>query len=84
VNSAARTAYLAAEGFAAELAQEIGPVDFAHDRLLVAAGAAKPAAWAQNVWLDPIELSIESIGDAARRSSAIGRSTLHASIAARR
>ena len=48
MNSPARTAYLAPEGFAAELAQEIGPVDFAHDRLLIASGPLTPAAWAQN------------------------------------
>jgi 23S rRNA (cytidine2498-2'-O)-methyltransferase len=73
VNSAARTAYLAPEGFAAELAREIGPIDFAHDRLLIAPGPAKPAPWAQNIWLDPIEISIESIGDAARKLRAIQR-----------
>ena len=69
----ARTAYLAAEGFAAELAREIGPIEFAHDRLLVAAGPAKPAAWAQNIWLAPIEIGIDSIGDAARKLRAIQR-----------
>ncbi len=73
VNSAARTAYLAPEGFAAELAREIGPIDFAHDRLLIAPGAAKPAAWAQNIWLDPIEIGIDSVGDAARKLRAIQR-----------
>jgi 23S rRNA (cytidine2498-2'-O)-methyltransferase len=73
VNSAARTAYLAPEGFAAELAQEIRPIDFAHDRLLVAAGPPRPAAWAQNIWLDPVEIGIESIGDAASKLRAIQR-----------
>ena len=69
----ARTAYLAAEGFAAELAREIGPIEFAHDRLLVAAGPEQPAAWAQNIWLAPIEIGIDSIGDAARKLRAIQR-----------
>jgi 23S rRNA (cytidine2498-2'-O)-methyltransferase len=73
VSSAARTGYLAAEGFAAELAQEIGPIDLVHDRLLVAAGPPRPAAWAQNIWLDPAEISIDSIGDAARKLRAIQR-----------
>ena len=37
---ASRTAYLAADGFVAELAHELGEVEFAHERLLLAAGAA--------------------------------------------
>ena len=73
MSSAARTGYLAAEGFAAELAQEIGPIDLVHDRLLVAAGPPRPAAWAQNIWLDPAEIGIDSIGDAARKLRAIQR-----------
>jgi 23S rRNA (cytidine2498-2'-O)-methyltransferase len=73
VNSAARTAYLAPEGFAAELAREIGPIDFAHDRLLVTAGPPQPAAWAQNIWLDPVEIGIDSIADGARKLRAIQR-----------
>jgi 23S rRNA (cytidine2498-2'-O)-methyltransferase len=68
-----RTAYLAAEGFAAELAQEIGPIEFAHDRLPVASGPTQPAAWVQNIWLDPIEIRITSITDAARRLRAVQR-----------
>jgi 23S rRNA (cytidine2498-2'-O)-methyltransferase len=71
--STRRTAYLAPEGFAAELAQEIGPIDFAHDRLLVAAGPPRRAAWAQNIWLDPVEIGIDSIGDAARKLRGIQR-----------
>jgi 23S rRNA (cytidine2498-2'-O)-methyltransferase len=73
VNSAARTAYLAPEGFAAELAQEIGPIDFGRDRLLVTAGPPRPAAWAQNIWRDPVEVGIDSIGDAARKLRTIQR-----------
>jgi 23S rRNA (cytidine2498-2'-O)-methyltransferase len=73
VSSAARTGYLAAEGFVAELAQEIGPIDLVHDRLLVAAGPPRPVAWAQNIWLDPAEIGIDSIGDAARKLRAIQR-----------
>jgi len=69
----ARTAYLAAEGFAAELAYELGPIEFTHDRLLVAAGSPKSAAWAQNIWLDPFEIAIDSIGDAAKKLRAIQR-----------
>jgi 23S rRNA (cytidine2498-2'-O)-methyltransferase len=69
-----RTAYLAPEGFVAELAQEVGPVEVAVGRLLVAPGPPRPAAaWAQNVWLDPCAIGIVSIADAARRLRAIQR-----------
>lgn len=68
-----RTACLAAEGFVAELAHEVEPIEFACERLLVARGARRPAAWAQNVWLDPREIRIASIADAARQLRAIQR-----------
>ncbi len=69
----ARTAYLAAEGFAGELAQEIGAVEFACERLLMAAGPPSAAAWAQNIWLEPREIRVASITDAARKLRAIQR-----------
>jgi 23S rRNA (cytidine2498-2'-O)-methyltransferase len=68
-----RTAYLAAEGFADELADELGEVDIRHDRLLIASGPPRPAAWAANVWLDPQEIAIASISDAAAKLRAIQR-----------
>ena len=68
-----RTAYLAAEGFVADLTHELGEIEFARERLLVAAGPPRPVAWAQNIWLDPIEIAIDSIGDAARKLRAIQR-----------
>ena len=67
------TAYLAAEGFVDELAHELGTVDRRHGRLLIAAGPPRPAAWAANVWLDPQEIQIASITDAARKLRAIQR-----------
>ncbi len=69
----ARTAYLAADGFVGELRHELGAVEFTHERLLVAAGPSRPAAWAQNIWLDLREIPIASIGDAARKLRAIQR-----------
>jgi 23S rRNA (cytidine2498-2'-O)-methyltransferase len=69
----ARTAYLAADGFTAELAAELGAVDFACERLLVARGAPRAAAWAQNIWLEPREIPVASITDAARQLRAIQR-----------
>jgi 23S rRNA (cytidine2498-2'-O)-methyltransferase len=70
---ASRTAYLAPEGFVAELAHELGEVELVHERLLLAAGPLRTAAWAQNIWLDPVTIPIASIGDAARRLRAIQR-----------
>ena len=69
----ARTAYLAAEGFADELAEELGAVERVHGRLLIASGPPRPAAWAANVWLDPQEIAIASISDAAAKLRAIQR-----------
>jgi 23S rRNA (cytidine2498-2'-O)-methyltransferase len=68
-----RTAYLAAEGFTNELAHELGTIELAHERLLIARGPPCPAAWAQNVWLDPQTIAVASIGDAARQLRAIQR-----------
>src|SRR4051794_29833230 len=71
--TATRTAYLAAEGRVAELAHELGLIEHAHERLLLASGPPRPAAWAQNAWLDPVTIPIGSISDAARRLRAIQR-----------
>jgi 23S rRNA (cytidine2498-2'-O)-methyltransferase len=68
-----RTAYLAAEGFVEELADELGAVDIRHGRLLIAPGPPRPAAWAANVWLDPREITIASISEAATKLRAIQR-----------
>src|SRR3984893_10373048 len=68
-----RTAYLAAEEFVDELADELGAVDRRHGRLMIASGPARPAAWAANVWLDPQEIAIASISDGAARLRAIQR-----------
>lgn len=68
-----RTAYLAAEGYVDELAQELGEVERIHRRLLIASGPPRPAAWAANVWLDPQAISIASISDAAAKLRVIQR-----------
>jgi 23S rRNA (cytidine2498-2'-O)-methyltransferase len=68
-----RTAYLAAEGYTAELEHEIGEVEFRNERLLVTAGPPQPVAWAENVWFDPQQLPIASISDAARKLRAMQR-----------
>ncbi len=66
-------AYLAAEGYVEELAAELGPVERTHDRLLIAAGPPRRAAWAANGWLDAQVISIASIADAAAKLRAIQR-----------
>ena len=67
------TAYLAARGYVDELAEELGAVDRSHGRLLIAAGPPRSAAWAANVWLDPQEITISSISDAAAKLRAVQR-----------
>lgn len=68
-----RTAYLAAEGFEAQLRQELGSrILSEHGRLFLAEGDA-PAAWAANTWFDGQEVTIDSIGDAAAKLKNIQR-----------
>jgi 23S rRNA (cytidine2498-2'-O)-methyltransferase len=67
------TAYLAAKGYVDELVEELGVVDRSHGRLLIASGPPRAAAWAVNVWLDPQEIPISSISDAAAKLRAIQR-----------
>jgi len=68
-----RTAYLAAQGYAGELGYELGTVERRLGRLLIAAGPPRAAAWAANVWLDPQEIKVASISDAAAKLRAIQR-----------
>lgn len=67
------TAYLAADGFLDDLITELGAVQAVHGRLVLADGPARPAAWAQNIWHDPVLLPIASIKDGARALRAIQR-----------
>ncbi|HSV28417.1 MAG TPA: SAM-dependent methyltransferase [Candidatus Omnitrophota bacterium] len=67
------TGYLAAEGFEADLRAELGDVVEEHGRLMLAPGPERPAAWAQNVWRDPVRIPIQSIGDGAKALRAIQR-----------
>jgi 23S rRNA (cytidine2498-2'-O)-methyltransferase len=64
------TAYLAAEGFVAQLHEELqrkgNTVCHRHERLMVCEGAAIDAAWAANIWHHCIELPVPSIGSAAK------------------
>ncbi len=69
----AMTAYLAPEGFEADLRAELGDVAEEHGRLMLAPGPARAVAWAQNVWLEPLRIPVASIGEAAKALRAIQR-----------
>jgi 23S rRNA (cytidine2498-2'-O)-methyltransferase len=66
-------AYLAPDGFIDDLAEEIGGADKIYDRLLLKENGPEHAVWAENIWLDPQYITIDSIGDAARKLKAIQR-----------
>jgi 23S rRNA (cytidine2498-2'-O)-methyltransferase len=67
------TGYLAPDGLVDDLVAELGAVSAVHGRLVLADGPPRPAAWAANVWLDPVRLPVRSIADAARQLRALGR-----------
>lgn len=67
------TGYLAADGFEAELETELGEVAWRLGRLMFAPGPARRAAWAANIWFDPVRIPIRSIGDGANKLRAIQR-----------
>ena len=72
------TGYVAAPGYEKELVAElrdagVGEPVAVFGRLVLARGEARPAAWAQNVWLDPERIKVRSISDAARKLKERGR-----------
>ncbi|MSO54297.1 MAG: hypothetical protein EXQ90_04115 [Rhodospirillales bacterium] len=68
------TAYLAPEGYVAELVEELGSdVDTVSDRLVLTQAPPRAVAWAANVWFDHVRIEIESIKDGARKLRAIQR-----------
>ncbi len=60
------TVYLAAPGFVAELVAELGEPLQVIERLVIAPGPPRAAAWAQNTWLEPVRIPIRSVSDGAR------------------
>lgn len=52
---------------------ELGDIAAVHDRLVFAPGPARPAAWAQTIWLEPLRIPVASIGEAAKALRAIQR-----------
>jgi 23S rRNA (cytidine2498-2'-O)-methyltransferase len=83
---AAQTGYLAPEGFLAELQQELGSAAVeCHGRLVLAERPLRSVAWVANVWHDPLNIPISSIGDAAKKLRAIQRNwALYSSVHHRR
>ncbi len=67
------TVYHAAKGFVSELVYELGDVAEVVDHLVFAPGPPRPAAWAQNIWLNPQRIPIESITDGANKLRALQR-----------
>jgi len=71
------TAYLAADGFTDQLAEELrrsGTSEtMRHGRLILCEGPSVTSAWAANTWLDCVELPAPSIGSAAQALRALQR-----------
>ena len=83
------TAHLAAEGFEAQLREELRRLGVGvraeHGRLLVCDDATSTPAWAANTWIDAEEIAVASIGDAATKLRAIQRNwAMYAPVHARR
>ncbi|MBM3507355.1 MAG: hypothetical protein FJX64_06460 [Alphaproteobacteria bacterium] len=67
-------AYLAPDGYVAELERELGgAARETHGRLVIAYGPELPVAWVANVWRNPVAIPIASIGDAAAKLRTIQR-----------
>ena len=71
------SAYLAAEGFEAPLAEELARAGVAvsswHGRLALSPDPPHQIAWALDTWLDPREIAIVSVGEAAKALRALQR-----------
>ncbi len=83
------TAHLAAEGFEAQLREELRRLGVAvraeHGRLFICDDAPAIPAWAANTWIDAEDITIASIGDAAAKLRAIQRNwAMYAPVHARR
>ena len=72
-----RAAYLAADGFERQLAEELAclgvPISAWHGRLALSPEAPREAAWAVDTWLAPQEVPAPSVGAAANALRAIQR-----------
>jgi 23S rRNA (cytidine2498-2'-O)-methyltransferase len=68
--------YWAAENYTAELQTELvragAHISEIHGRLILAENGPAHAAWAHNVWHEPVRLQVKSIGDAAKKLRELG------------
>jgi 23S rRNA (cytidine2498-2'-O)-methyltransferase len=69
------TGYLARQPFRSELEHELEPnrIIRSHGDLYLVAGPPRLAAWCANTWYDPVQISIDSIGDGVKALRAIQR-----------
>lgn len=67
------SAYLSPEGLSEPLLKEVEGVIAVHDRLILSSQPFINAHWVQNIWENPVTLSIDSINDAAKKLKAIQR-----------
>lgn len=74
-STASMTGYLAADGFETQLEQELARdvIRARHGRLFLTSAPPRPAAWAANIWYDPVEIPFESISQAAAALRAMQR-----------
>jgi 23S rRNA (cytidine2498-2'-O)-methyltransferase len=72
-----RSAYLAAEGFETPLAEELARAGVAveawHGRLALSPDPPRPAAWAIDAWMEPREVEVASVSEAAAALRAVQR-----------
>ena len=68
-----KSAYLASEGLSEPLLKEVDGVISVHDRLILSSQPFVNAHWAQNIWKNPVTLSVNSINDAAKKLKSIQR-----------
>ena len=68
-----KSAYLAPEGLIEPLLKEVDGVVSVHDQLILSSKPFVNAHWAQNIWKNPLTLSIGSINDAAKKLKDIQR-----------
>ena len=68
------TAYVADERYVDELRDELGTdATPLAGRILLAPGPPRPASWAHNVWIDPVQIEAPSINAAAKALRALAR-----------
>ncbi|MFQ5450211.1 MAG: SAM-dependent methyltransferase [Nitrospinaceae bacterium] len=73
MKSVFKTGYLAAAGYLEPLVGELEGVRAIHGRLVLTDRPVQNPFWAQNIWLDPVVLPIQSISDGVHRLQSIQR-----------